>query len=244
MRTPWTRDELIEVLKLYCRTPFGRLHSRNPDITRLAEVIGRTPGAIALKAVNFASMDPTIERKGMSNASALDREVWKSFFDNLDTLIDEPRAMREGRGFTDVTNQEFDATFPEGADVSRFVKTRKNQGFFRDMVLASYDCKCAVSGISEIELLNASHIVPWRLNSGARTNPRNGICLNALHDRAFDRGFISFDEDLKLIYSPKLSRGVREKMEGLGGNSLTLPSRFRPDPTFLEYHRTKFFQQS
>jgi hypothetical protein len=45
--------------------------------------------------------------------------------------------------------------------------------------------------------------VPWRMNSSARTNPRNGICLNALHDRAFDRGFISFDEDLKLIYSPK-----------------------------------------
>lgn len=242
MRTPWTRDELIEVLKLYCRTPFGRLHSRNPDIIRLAEIIGRTPGAVALKAVNFASMDPTIERKGMSNASALDHEVWKFFFDNLDTLIEEPTPMNKARGVTDVAQEMFDEPYPEGADVQRFTKTRKNQSFFREMVLASYDCKCAVSGISEIELLNASHIVPWRMNSSARTNPRNGICLNALHDRAFDRGFISFDEDLKLIYSPKLSRGVREKMEGLGGNSLTLPSRFRPDPTFLEYHRTTLFK--
>ncbi|MFO0474933.1 MAG: hypothetical protein ACK52K_07240 [Alphaproteobacteria bacterium] len=68
------------------------------------------------------------------------------------------------------------------------------------------------------------------------------MCLNALHDRAFDRGLISFDEDLKLIFSPQLSGIARERIEELSGSTLTLPSRFRPDPQFLHYHRTTLFK--
>lgn len=242
MRTPWTRNQLIEVLKLYCRTPFGRLHSRNPEIISLAEEIGRTPSAVALKAVNFASLDPTIDRKGMSNASALDREVWTEFFANIDAILEEPQGTYVHRGFSEIEQEQYIASIPEGLDVHRLTKTRQNQSFFREMVLASYDCKCALSGIAETQLLNASHIVPWRVDPSTRTNPRNGICLNALHDRAFDRGLISFDDDLKLILSPQLSGTARERIEELGGTTLALPSRFRPDPQFLRYHRTTLFK--
>jgi len=242
VRIPWTREQLIEVLKLYCRTPFGRLHSRNPDIIKLAVEIGRTPSAVALKAVNFASLDPTIDRRGMSNASALDRVVWTEFFENLDRYLDQPEQITPNKGFDEVAQEEYIASLPEGIDAPRLSKIRINQGFFREMVLASYDCKCAVSGIAETELLTASHIVPWSVDRAARTNPRNGICLNALHDRAFDRGFISFNDDLKLIYSPRLSGDVRKKIETLGGDRLNLPNRFRPDPQFLNYHRTKLFK--
>ena len=244
MRSPWTRDQLIAVLKLYCRTPFGRLHSRNPDIISLAENLGRTPSAVALKAVNFASLDPTIDRTGMSNASSLDREVWAAFFADIDANVEEPLRSDAGKGFSEIEQEQYIASIPAGVDVPRLMKTRQHQQFFREMVLASYDCKCAVSGISEVELLNASHIVPWRVDANVRTNPRNGICLNVLHDRAFDRGFISFDENLNLIFSPQLSGSVREKIEKLGGNTLTLPSRFRPDPQFLAYHRTTLFKLS
>jgi putative restriction endonuclease len=54
----WTREELILTINLYCKLPFGKLHSRNPDVIELAKLIDRTPGSVAFKLVNFASLDP------------------------------------------------------------------------------------------------------------------------------------------------------------------------------------------
>jgi hypothetical protein len=67
----WTRDQLLIALRLYMRTPFGRLHGRNPQIIELSDKIGRTPNALAMKACNFASLDPAFRasnRKGLSGA--------------------------------------------------------------------------------------------------------------------------------------------------------------------------------
>ena len=74
----WSKDELKLAFHLYCQLPFGKLHQRNPEIVELARLLGRTPGSVAMKLVNFASLDPTITRSGRSglnNASKLDREV-------------------------------------------------------------------------------------------------------------------------------------------------------------------------
>ena len=76
------------------------------------------------------------------------------------------------------------------------VKTRVNQELFRSAVLSSYDDACCITGIDLPPLLVASHIVPWSKDPRERLNPRNGLCLNALHDRAFDRGLISVDPEL------------------------------------------------
>lgn len=63
-----------------------------------------------------------------------------------------------------------------------------------------------MTGISISELLIASHIKPWKVsnNEDEKTNPRNGLCLNALHDKAFDRGLITIDKNYKIIVSSKL----------------------------------------
>ena len=63
MKRGWTRDELLVAFNLYCKTPFGRLHQRNPEIIRLASALGRTPSALAMKLVNFASLDPASATK-------------------------------------------------------------------------------------------------------------------------------------------------------------------------------------
>ncbi|MBN1904592.1 MAG: hypothetical protein JW927_05800 [Deltaproteobacteria bacterium] len=75
-RKPWTRDELILAINLYCKTPFGRIHVRNPEIIELAKVLDRTPGSVSYKLANFANIDSTLERKGASHVSKLDVEVW------------------------------------------------------------------------------------------------------------------------------------------------------------------------
>lgn len=97
------------------------------------------------------------------------------------------------------------------------------------------------------ELLVASHVVPWAVNKAARVNPRNGLCLNALHDRAFDRGLITFTSDLCIEVSPKIkarSEGLMAKrwLADFDGKQIRLPERFRPDEQFISWHREHIFQ--
>ena len=113
--------------------------------------------------------------------------------------------------------------------------------------LASYDYRCAISGIGIVPLLNASHIIPWNANVERRADPRNGIALNALYDRAFDRGLITFDEKFRLVLSATLKQKQvpalqKQAFIDLEGQVLRLPSRFAPDTAALEFHRTRVFQ--
>lgn len=242
-RRGWTREELLRALQLYLLTPFGRLHSRNPDIQTLALQLGRTASAVALKLVNFASLDPTLAQRGMANASRLDREVWDEFFVQLSSTLATNSLTQDNLAFAE-SGREFifdDIRFPEGADVVRNVKTRVNQDFFRRLVLTSYDYRCALTGIEAPELLVASHIVPWSQNKDVRTTPNNGICLNTLHDRAFDEGFLTFDDNFEVVYSSDLPIVARQALESFGSAKLRLPSRFIPDRSLIEFHRTNIF---
>src|SRR5687767_11948928 len=91
-RVGWTRDQQLIALRLYARTPFGRLHGRNPVVIALASRIGRTPGALAMKACNFAGLDPEFRRtnrRGLSGASDSDRAIWLEFTGNAERLAAE-----------------------------------------------------------------------------------------------------------------------------------------------------------
>ncbi len=54
--TYWSREQLLIAFNLYCQMPFGKMHSKNPDIIRFADLIGRTPSALAMKLTNIASL--------------------------------------------------------------------------------------------------------------------------------------------------------------------------------------------
>ena len=62
--TRWTRAETLAALNVYFQLSFGQLHQRHPAIRQLTEWLGRTPGAVALKLVNFASLDPQVRASG------------------------------------------------------------------------------------------------------------------------------------------------------------------------------------
>jgi putative restriction endonuclease len=204
----------------------------------LAKQLGRTPSAVALKMTNFAGLDPTIARAGMSNHSKLDKAVWDDFFDHMDEFVgrDEEQSGELGEPQVDFIHSK-----RAGIDVLRMTKTRVNQTFFRKLILASYENKCALTGITTPELLVASHIIPWSVNQEARTNPTNGICLNALHDRAFDEGLITFDNDYSVLFSPVLPAETRNALASFGASKMRLPARFVPDRKFIEYHRAEIF---
>ena len=61
-----------------------------------------------------------------------------------------------------------------------------------------YDFECCITGLA-VQELRRGRIVPWRADSSIRLNPRNGLCLLALHDRAFDQGLITISESFHLL---------------------------------------------
>jgi putative restriction endonuclease len=241
----WTRDQLILAFDLYCRTPFGKLHHRNPDIITLAEAIGRTPSALAWKLSNFARLDPSLQQrniKGASHGSKGEEEIWQQFYENPDALVVESeRLSSRAQGPRAV----LDKPLPEGTTRQTTVRARIHQDFFRAAVLAAYGGNCCITGLRTPQLLNASHIVPWSVDPKNRTNPRNGLCLNALHDRAFDAGLLTITTDYRVEISPAISR-VHNKAEAellmhFDGRKITLPDRFIPDTQFLQFHRENIF---
>ena len=252
----WTREQLKLAFHLYCQLPFGKLHSRNLEIIQLAELIGRTPSAVAMKLVNFASLDPAITstgRKGLDGASNLDRQIWSDFHADWEGLALECEKLREQFGLIPaVDRQEEEKTddfqIPDdftGETRRVFTEQRIKQNFFRRAVLASYRGRCCMSGLSEPRLLIASHIVPWSKDKANRLNPSNGLCLSAIHDRAFDQGLITLSDDWKIVLSEELRKRdepfVRSVLTPLEGRAIEIPERFVPDAAFLQRHRAEIF---
>lgn len=245
----WTEAQLQLAVALYCQLPFGKMHSRNPEVIRLAEKIGRTPSAVAMKLCNFAGLDPEIVnsgRSGLGNASALDRNVWERFQNNWEGEI--ATAAAELGMVVDEKQDLMEELIPLSIDTSskREVEVRKKQQIFRRMVLSSYTGRCCMSGLSEPRLLVASHIIPWKKSTENRLNPKNGLCLSALHDRAFDIGLLTVYPDLSIAVSPQIGKLQQDKFlqEALGacqGRKISLPEKFHPSPDFLEWHNVNRF---
>jgi hypothetical protein len=258
VRRNWTREELIAAFNLYCQLPFGKLGQNTPQIKQLARLLKRTSSSIAMKLVNFASLDPAITangRVGLKGVSKLDREIWAEFNADWAGLAVESQLelenLAEEHGeklqFDDADSETLDKvaeTLAEGRTRSAIVEVRVNQSFFRRAVLASYQGRCCMSGVNHPRLLVASHIVPWNQDVENRLNPRNGLCLSALHDKAFDSGLISLNNDYQVIISDKLKHKADEftqiNLISLQGKAITLPEKFLPDRSFLEKHRLTF----
>lgn len=259
----WTRDELLIALNLYHKLNFGQFHARQPVIVDLAKELGRTPGSVAMKLCNFASLDPVQKLrgiKGLSGASRTDQSVWTEY--HLDINEAAP-ASEDGlrRLFRVADDEEVEVDPSAGVRVRKRpptgpteatgpAKQRRGQEYFRDVVLNNFGGRCGVSQLAVRELLIASHILPWGAHVAHRLDVRNGLCLSRLHDAAFDRGLITFDDRLRLLLSPHLKselsqRAVAENFGAYAGQPLTLPAEaIPPDPAFLAQHRQAIFLKS
>jgi putative restriction endonuclease len=248
-RRPWSREELIVAFNLYCKIPFGKISRSNPQLIELARVLGRTPSAVSWKLANFARLDPALQRRNISGAShgaKADVEIWEEFKKNWEKLAFESEHLLFQMTGRETEPADEARAFPEGKTRESIVRTRVNQGFFRSAVLASYKSTCCITGCSIPELLNASHIVPWAKDVKNRTNPRNGLCLNAIHDRAFDCGLLTVTPDLRVMISPKAKKkssdhGNQELLLRYDGGPVRPPGHFLPDPEFLKFHNAEIF---
>lgn len=252
VRQSWSRDELLLAFNLYCKTPFGRLHKNNADVIQLGERLGRTASAVAMKLVNFASLDPAHQRRkiaGLKNASQADRDIFAEFSTDWERLaFESEQAVERLADCAKTTAVAPEAPVVPGTPTEReqIVRVRLVQRFFRGAVLASYGYRCAVCRIAVPEMLNASHIIPWSVDVMRRAGPCNGLAMCAFHDRAFDRGLVAVDETMRVIVAKKVfiddpPQLHKVALMQISGRRILLPDRFRPDEVALLFHRQNIF---
>ena len=247
----WTKEQTIIALNLYCKIPFNKVSSTHPDIIRIAQIIGRSPNSVKMKIGNFGSFDPELKRRGivgLSNTSKMDEIVWNEFINNWDKLVYESElliAKYSKLPVERITNIDL-TNIPVGKEREAVIKQRVNQSFFRATILSSYNLKCCITGLSVSEFLVASHIIPWAKDEKNRLNPYNGLCLNSIHDKAFDRGFITITPDYKIKVSNylkdyKKEDAIADFFLSLENKSILLPDKFHPSKEFLNYHNDEIF---
>ncbi|UFH55025.1 HNH endonuclease [Spirosoma sp. KNUC1025] len=248
----WTRNELIVVFNLYLKLPFGKLDKRTKEVQELSQIIGRTDNAVSMRLNNFAHVDPYHQQRGivgLANGVRQVQPIWDEFINNQEELIFESeRILAEYR------HETIEEAYPEiafnlkdlkGEVKIRAVKTRVNQSVFRQMILKTYESRCAISGIDLPKLLVAGHIKPWAEDEHNRLNPENGICLSNLYDRAYEKGLICIDTDYKLLLSKRLKDYItKDFYQHFFGcfeyQPVRLPKSYLPKKEFLEYRLEQF----
>ncbi|MBS1571896.1 MAG: HNH endonuclease [Bacteroidetes bacterium] len=247
----WTKEETIIAFNVYCKVPFKSSSKTNPTIIKYANIIGRSPSALNMKVGNFGRLDPELKKQGivgLGNGSKLDEIVWNEFNGNWEKLAFESEkliAEFQNRTIEEIETIDIE-DLPKGEDRETIIKARVNQSFFRSTILSSYNLKCCITGLSIPDFLVASHIKPWSKDKDNRTNPHNGLCLNSIHDKAFDRGFITVTPDFKILISNYFDgfsndNAVNDFFKKYQNQHIILPDRFLPSKEFLDYHSNEIF---
>ena len=255
VRRNWTREETILAMDLYTRMPFSKIGKKNPEIVKLARIINRTPDAVAYKMSNIAHYDPELQARnisGLSHTSKLDKIIYNEFSNNIEELSFVAQNI-----LAELQHVSVDELLPDlqldkiplGITKDQQTKVRIGQYFFRTSVLMSYGNACCVTGLKNNELLIASHIKPWNVSDvkTERTNPSNGLCLNVMHDKAFDRGLITIDKNYCIVNSRIINDVVmddktREWFSFYNGKKIRLPDKFLPGREFIKYHNDVIFK--
>ena len=122
---------------------------------------------------------------------------------------------------------------------------RVNQSYFRNSLLQNYHGTCCITGMQIPKLLIASHIKPWKASTpNEKTAASNGLLLNAFHDRAFDQGLISIDDDYRIMVNHDKVRhsDINDRwLYDFDGHEISLPAISQPSHEFIEYHHKHIF---
>lgn len=132
---------------------------------------------------------------------------------------------------------------PRHTEAERWVVERVGQDVFRAGLVDYWEGRCAITGLAVPELLRASHIKPWAAcaTDAERLDVFNGLLLAPHLDAAFDRGFLSVEDDGAVQLSPHLPAEARQAL------GLTAPLRVKAlaerHRLYLPWHREKVFKR-
>ena len=258
-RHNWSREETMMAFALYCILKPNECDDKGLDVRRLASVLGRSASSVTLKIWNIAAHDDNRRasgRVGMTHGSKLDALVWEwyaasgdAFMSQCIELLQDALVRAEhipGPLATDRTSHLETAThLLLGEERAVTVLQRVNQSYFRHSLLENYRRTCCITGIKLEPLLLASHIKPWKMSTPIeKTAASNGLLLNAFHDRAFDQGLITVDDDYRIVVAHTyVEHSVPNDkwLYGFEGRRIALPSINPPSPEFLDYHHRHVF---
>jgi predicted restriction endonuclease len=102
---------------------------------------------------------------------------------------------------------------PTITERSGMVTTRVGQGAYRKSILYRWEYKCSVTNFNKLDILIASHIVPWaQSNDAKRLDVHNGILFSQTYEALFDKYLITFDQKGKIILSDKIEHSAYQKI--------------------------------
>lgn len=233
-------------LNVYCKIPFKDVRETHPIIKKYAPIIGRSAVALKMKVGNFGRFDTNLKARnitGLGHGSTAEKPVWDEFWNDPEKLAYESErlfAKRSGMTVEEYTRIDT-SDLPQGKERSAVVKLRVNQRFFHDTVLCSYLNQCCITGVTNTQLLEACHISGWADDINNRTNPKNGLCMNALFHRAYDNYLIGVTPDYEIVVSERMLAGTKNEefqhyLQSIQGKLIILPEKFSPDRNLLETH--------
>ena len=125
-----------------------------------------------------------------------------------------------------------------------YYRTRPEQRKFRSDLLKSIGNKCPITGISDDFLLEACHIKPYnKCTPKERKDINNGLLLCPNLHVVFDLGYISFDNEKRLLISPYLRKDTRKRL-GIEIGKIYNDLPFNPDRLInIQYHRDNVFKK-
>ncbi|WP_368090225.1 HNH endonuclease [Bifidobacterium bifidum] len=267
-RRNWSREETMMAFALYIVLEPRECDDKGLDVQRLASFLHRTPSSVALKIWNIAAYDANRKacgRVGMKHGSKLDSQVWQWYAEDPDAFMEQcldvlrrallqanasnftpaPLAPDRHSPLETATALLIDEHAPTKEERPITMLQRVNQSYFRNSLLQNYHGTCCITGMQIPKLLIASHIKPWKASTpNEKTAASNGLLLNAFHDRAFDQGLISIDDDYRIMVNHDKVRhsDINDRwLYDFDGHEISLPAISQPSHEFIEYHHKHIF---
>jgi len=155
--------------------------------------------------------------------------LWE--FSRMNDPIDIDSKEKEIR--TDINILETEKT--------QLIKARIGQGKFRSVAMKRFQSKCCITGIEQVEILDACHIKPWAYSSNEeRLQQHNSLLLTKDLHKLFDLGFFSFDNNNNILLSTFLTEKVKNILKD--GFFDADKSFLRQSKPFIDYHREKIYR--
>ncbi len=134
---------------------------------------------------------------------------------------------------------EYEIKLPNETERKGLVTSRVGQGAYRKRIIHRWEYRCAVTGFDKLNVLIASHIVPWAdSNDNERLDVHNGILLSPTYDALFDKHLITFENTGKIILSNSIETQAFQKIGVTGQEKIQSLSNFNFE--YLDKHRIRF----
>lgn len=144
--------------------------------------------------------------------------------------------------FTEIEEYKHEYEHLNKTERNMIIKSRIGQGRFREEVMDLWERRCSVTGMNNCSILKASHIKPWRDSTNEeRLDRYNGLLLIPNLDTLFDQGFISFNEEGKIMISTNLSK---EDRDYLGVKDDFRLKMFAKTKEYMKYHRDNIYKNN